>query len=123
MGIVKMLIDDVFNTVVVARFVFILFGLSSVSRFLARLLGMGGIMNRHAAWFYEQTGFKQGEDTAMYMSERLFSLTAGLGLNKIGEVSVGAIMHVDALSTSWELLWRLLVPIVMYVAYARWQAL
>lgn len=128
-GVVRMVVDDVFNTVVFVRVVCISFGLSTYLRYaIGQLPVLKRMLERQNAWFHDATGFSRGEDDIKYLTDRLFSYSVTKvftrGVDYAGEIGLDSIRGVDQVfELAWEFLWRLVVPAVLYFAVSRWQKL
>merc|ERR1711920_977628 len=118
-AIVKMIVDDLFNTVVLVRVTCIVLpSLRGFVRMAFKLVGAGMVLERHATSFYESTDFVPGADAA-YFTDRLLQFSYGLGVSKIGEVG----SSVSNVAVAWQALWRLVVPIALYCGYRMWKKL
>jgi len=126
-GVVRMVVDDVFNTVVFVRVLCIAFGLSAYLSFIFRWTGFGSTMDRHTSLFHDSTGFVRGDGDMTYLTDRLFSMgvsqtLAGVGYaGEVGSSSMGSTMHLIA--NVWAILWRLVVPMTFFFVVSKWQKL
>lgn len=123
-SILHVLVDDVFNMVVVLRLVCILFSLAPALRQVAIMSGLGGVVDRHRTWFIEATGFQDADVGSKYLSDYLIRF--GLYETFIGFSAIGQVVEEDAITKFFHLqhlkqmLWRLLVPFVLYRLETRW---
>lgn len=122
--ILHILVDDIFNLVIVLRVLGIVFGLAPVARQVAAAAGLGPLVERHQQWFQEATGFMDIDLGAKYISDRLVKfgfqeMFVGFRiLEKVVETeAIGAFTHVEAAK---QIVWRALIPFVLYTLEAKW---
>jgi len=128
--ILHILIDDIFNMVVVLRLVIIAFRLSPLARDFASSVGLGEVIGRHREWFFEATGFQETDAGAKYITDKL--LKFGFSETMLGVSLVGRFVEEEALEvfthaaefTHWikQVVWRLLFPCVFYYLNSKWAA-
>jgi len=127
--ILHVLVEDVFNFVIFARALIIVFDLAPLLRALFTAVGFGSVVNNHKDWFFQATGFQEESIANKYVTDRLLNfgfseMFAGFGVisNVVVQDDRFAIQQV-----TWRLLlpvlFYLLVPLVLYLLQAKWNTL
>lgn len=121
-GFVTMVVGDVFNMVVLLRVLGLVFGLTSYLRFFLKYVGLAGIISRHSQWFSQSTGFVEGSQAGMYLSDRLLTFTYSFwGFENLGGNLPD--MSVDVGVFLWEALWRLFFPACVFFVAVKYMSL
>jgi len=125
--VIAVVFDDVFYMVILLRLVGILFKLAPIARQAVVMVGLGGMLDRHAAWFQEATGFIEVDGRAnLYISDRLAarSFAEALQMGKVlfrAAASQAEQHNLLSLSTFMTCFgWRFLIPVTFYLVEKRW---
>jgi len=119
--ILLVLVEDVFNFVIFARAVILVFDLSPLLRAIVSSIGFASTVDQHKTWFFQATGFQEESIGNKYVTDRLLNFgfwNAGVGLGVIGNV----VVEDDPFAVlRWQqITWRLLVPALFFLLQSRW---
>jgi len=117
-GMVNVLIDDMFNTVVLFRLVCIaLGGTAGFTQAALSFVGFGGLLGRHKQWFQEATGVT--DDSSAYLTDHLvFGALGALGRAQDFGVVFKTLYQIN---WQWPVFWHLLVPSFFFFLGLKWQ--
>jgi len=126
-NIIVLIFDDIFNSIVVLRFLGVPFVVNRLVTLWAYCLSCIGItslqsiLESHHDWFHAQTGIRQGDN---YPSDTLIWKMVGLGAYEVKSFSwLGFETLIDetfTVAVFWSAIWRVGVPYLLYRASNRW---
>lgn len=124
--ILNLLVEDVFNMVVVLRLLGLCFNLAPVVRKFLGALGLDSVLARHGDWVLEATGFSN-VDNGRYLSDKLVSFGFSevlVAVKAIEKPIEGNLLEALARPSNLkQLVWRFLVPFVFFALEVKWQRL
>merc|ERR1711971_922304 len=119
--ILHVLVEDVFNFVIFARALIIVFDLAPLLRAIFSAVGLGSTVTNHKDWFFKATGFQEESIADKYVTDRLLNF----GFSEIfaGFGAIGNVVVQDdpfAMLRWQQITWRLLLPLLLYLLQVKW---